>query len=462
MPAASTSSGWAPRSRASRLPTFRRIAHAIGAFRSPIAPEPDSTMTIPSILKNRAGLVGLGLLLVALIIWFAGPYFAFASAKPLDSAVERLVAILVLVAAYTLYVLFKQMRNARDNQRLADEVRAASGEALHLSKRFDEAIQTLKGRRKGAGLYDLPWYVIIGPPGSGKTTVLVNSGLNFPLAQKFGKEALRGVGGTRSCDWWFTDQAVLLDTAGRYTTQDSNAPKDSAGWTAFLQLLRRYRRHQPINGVIVALSASDLLTLDDAQREQHGRAIRERLDELSAHLRIEFPVYFLVTKCDLIAGFTAFFDDLGEEARTQVWGSTFAMDVTESGLAAESFGPEFDRVLDRMQKRVVPRMQTERDPRRRVADLAFPQQMSLLRPILTDVFKRVFGAWNSTARCCSGVCTSPVVPRKEHPSTDCWVRLRAHSASRARWRLPPPAVARRISLSGCSKMSFFRRRVLPV
>src|ERR1700761_8943962 len=392
MPAASTSSGWAPRSRASRLPTFRRIAHAIGAFRSPIAPEPDSTMTIPSILKNRAGLVGLGLLLVALIIWFAGPYFAFASAKPLDSAVERLVAILVLVAAYTLYVLFKQMRNARDNQRLADEVRAASGEALHLSKRFDEAIQTLKGRRKGAGLYDLPWYVIIGPPGSGKTTVLVNSGLNFPLAQKFGKEALRGVGGTRSCDWWFTDQAVLLDTAGRYTTQDSNAPKDSAGWMAFLQLLRRYRRHQPINGVIVALSASDLLTLDDAQREQHGRAIRERLDELSAHLRIEFPVYFLVTKCDLIAGFTAFFDDLGEDARAQVWGTTFGMDITESGLAAESFGPEFDRVLDRMQKRVVPRMETERDPRRRVADLAFPQQMSLLRPILTDVLKRVFGA----------------------------------------------------------------------
>ena len=70
--------------------------------------------------------------------------------------------------------------------------------------------------------------------GSGKTTVLVNSGLNFPLAQKFGKDALRGVGGTRNCDWWFTDKAILLDTAGRYTTQDSNARADSAGWISFL------------------------------------------------------------------------------------------------------------------------------------------------------------------------------------------------------------------------------------
>ena len=90
-------------------------------------------------------------------------------------------------------------------------------------------MQALKARRDGAGLYDLPWYMIIGPPGAGKTTVLVNSGLNFPLAEKFGKEALRGVGGTRSCDWWFTDQAVLLDTAGRYTTQDSNQQRRRSG-----------------------------------------------------------------------------------------------------------------------------------------------------------------------------------------------------------------------------------------
>ena len=116
--------------------------------------------------------------------------------------------------------------------------------------------------------------------GAGKTTVLVNSGLNFPLAQKFGKEALRGVGGTRNCDWWFTDKAILLDTAGRYTTQDSNARADAAGWGAFLELLRKFRGRQPINGVIVAISASDLMAVDEQEREQHVAAIRERLDEI--------------------------------------------------------------------------------------------------------------------------------------------------------------------------------------
>jgi type VI secretion system protein ImpL len=357
-----------------------------------------------SLFRNRAVLVALGLLLLALIIWFAGPYFAFASVKPFESVVGRLVAILFLVTLYAVLVLLRQVRNAQQNQRFAEEVskqadtagaedaRAASEEAAQLSKRFGEALQALKARRNGAGLYDLPWYMIIGPPGAGKTTVLVNSGLNFPLAQKFGKEALRGVGGTRSCDWWFTDQAVLLDTAGRYTTQDSNRSADAAGWTAFLQLLRKHRPRQPINGVIVAMSAADLLRLDERGREQHSRAIRERLDELSRNLKIEFPVYFLVTKCDLIAGFTPTFDELGAEGRSQVWGSTFALEVTESGRAAESFTAEFDRLLERLQQRVVPRMQADRDPSRRLAVLAFPQQMALLKPVFADLLKQVFAA----------------------------------------------------------------------
>ena len=62
---------------------------------------------------------------------------------------------------------------------------------------------------------------MIGAPGAGKTTALLNAGLEFPLTDSLGKEAVRGVGGTRHCDWWFTDSAVLIDTAGRYALQES-------------------------------------------------------------------------------------------------------------------------------------------------------------------------------------------------------------------------------------------------
>jgi type VI secretion system protein ImpL len=358
-------------------------------------------------LKNRAVLVFLGLVLLSVLLWFVGPYFAFADYKPLESVVARLVAIIVIVVIWAVTLQIRQLRSASASDKIAAEVVAQSGgdatgasgdgnpaEAAQLRKRFEDAIAALKkSRRKGAAnLYDMPWYVMIGPPGAGKTTVLANSGLNFPLAKEFGKDALRGVGGTRNCDWWFTDKAILLDTAGRYTTQDSNAGADAAGWTAFLQLLRKFRGRQPINGVIIAMSASDLLNADDPERERHAKAIRMRLDEIGRTLGIGVPAYFLVTKCDLVAGFAETFEDLGHDLRAQVWGTTFPIEATESGRAPESFAKDFAHLLKRLQHGVLARMERARDPQRRVAILAFPQQMAVFGPLLDDLLKRVFTA----------------------------------------------------------------------
>ena len=87
------------------------------------------------------------------------------------------------------------------------------------------------------------------------------------------------------CDWWFTDDAVLIDTAGRYTTQDSDAAVDKAGWDAFLDLLKRTRARQPLNGVMVAIAVSDIAAAPPRERLAHARAIRRRVKELSRPTR---------------------------------------------------------------------------------------------------------------------------------------------------------------------------------
>jgi type VI secretion system protein ImpL len=350
--------------------------------------------------KSRWFITAIGLSLIAAQIWLGGPYLGIGDSQPLAGAAARIALILAIVLIWLVclqIVLWREKRKtaqmsgelAGQDAQLTDDRSAA--ERAQLQRRFQEAIDTLrKTRKKGGNLYALPWYVVIGPPGSGKSTLLQNSGLEFPLSEHFGKEALRGIGGTRNCDWWFTDEAVFLDTAGRYTTQDSDAVADASAWEEFLKLLRRYRKRRPLNGVIVTMSMSDLLTLDESARQQHIRAVRRRLDELTQHLKVGVPVYLVFTKCDLVAGFGEFFDDLGPELRSQVWGMSFPVEKTIDGSACTMFGAEFDLLLARLNTRVIERLHAERDRGRRAAVLSFPQQLGALREIARQFVEGVF------------------------------------------------------------------------
>ena len=354
-----------------------------------------------SFFKRRAFRLLIGFLLIAIFIWYLGPYFAFASYAPLESASSRLIVILLVATCWLVWGLIKRLRASQASAQLVGAVLRQSrreqepqpsAEALKLRERFDEAVGSLTKRGKaGRSLYDLPWYVFIGAPGSGKTTALVNSGLKFPQEQRGGR-AVRGVGGTRNCDWWFTDEAVFLDTAGRYTTQDSDATSDSEGWREFLALLTKHRKRRPLNGVVLTISAQDLLLLGDAGREAHVDAARRRLSELTRELQIQLPVYLMVTKCDMVAGFNEYFDDLEQAERAQVWGVTFPYEDSLSDAAAEGFADEFGELMGRLNSRVFSRLEDERGPRRRASIFAFPQQMAALREPLAQFVVDVFSS----------------------------------------------------------------------
>ncbi|WAF83435.1 type VI secretion system membrane subunit TssM [Metapseudomonas otitidis] len=346
----------------------------------------------------------LGLIALSLVIWFVGPLIAIGGFEPLASATVRWVIIILLFAVWIGWRVLRLIQARRNAAKVMqglvavapDAATVATSEELAtLKQRMDEALALLKRAKLGGherrNLYELPWYVIIGPPGSGKTTALVNSGLNFPLAEHMGSGAIRGVGGTRNCDWWFTDEAVLLDTAGRYTTQDSHAEVDKAAWLGFLDLLKTQRKRRPIDGAFVAISLSDLLLGSETERAAHARAIRARVQELYTQLGVRFPIYVMLTKLDLVPGFMEFFDALSKEERAQVWGMTFALDDGKSAEGPLSvFGSEFALLEQRLNERLVERLQQERDPARRDLIYGFPQQFAALRDALSGFLDGVF------------------------------------------------------------------------
>jgi type VI secretion system protein ImpL len=274
--------------------------------------------------------------------------------------------------------------------------KAAAEEMGKLRSKLEDALTQLRKAPASAGkkrqyLYELPWYILIGPPGSGKTTALINSGLKFPLSDKFGRDPLRGVGGTRNCDWWFSDDAILLDTAGRYVLQDSNEAVDKKVWRGFLGLLKQFRPRQPINGALVAIGLPDLMQMTPEERSQHARAIKSRLVELQGEFGLRFPVYVLLTKMDRIAGFVEFFDDLDREERAAVWGMTFPLDdAPGSAPAIAGLSGEFDLLMERLNSRVLQRVNDERDFERRGRIFGFPLQVATLKTMLKDFMEEIF------------------------------------------------------------------------
>ena len=336
----------------------------------------------------------VGALVLAALVWLAGPLVSIGDVQPFEGAVTRIViitCIFLIVGGSIAWRVIARRRAAAAIAAAMTQPAEEESDAPILKEKMEDALATLKrtGKSSASALYDLPWYLIIGPPGAGKTTALINSGLKFPLAADNAAKAVQGVGGTRYCDWWFTDSAVLIDTAGRYTTQDSDAKVDRRSWLAFLEMLRNNRPRQPINGVIVAISIADVINLPPEEVAAHADAIRKRLNELHEELKVDYPVYAVFTKMDLVVGFSEYFADLDEEKREVVWGATFP----GADKRANNVGKvpeEMDLLMQRISERMAERLQEEPDLRSRAVLFGFPAQIGAIRKPIADFLNRIF------------------------------------------------------------------------
>ncbi len=323
------------------------------------------------------------------------------------------ILVLILLLAFLLggYLLFKAWRRKLRSAQLGGELAQHSSASPRgisdpgqrarlddLRKKFETGVREYKAR--GKDLYKLPWYAIVGEPGSGKTEAVRHSNVGFPPGMQ---DEFQGVGGTINMNWWFTNNAVLLDTAGRLMFEEVR-PGETSEWKEFLTLLKKNRPNCPINGLLLVIPSDSLIkdSADDIQRK--AGKIAQQLDVIQRVLDVRFPVFIIVTKCDKINGFREFFDGLTDpqlQHQMTGWSNPSPLD---DPFRPDLVDQHLNQVVKRLGKR---RLGLLRDPvpenssGRRTDEVdslyALPHSLSLLAPRLRRYLETIFvaGEWSS-------------------------------------------------------------------
>jgi type VI secretion system protein ImpL len=254
---------------------------------------------------------------------------------------------------------------------------------------FSRGLRFLKEHVAGRNfLYDVPWLMMLGPADSGTSTVLANAASSSSLAQWGG----RTFGLAGGLEWWFYQRGLVLNPPSD-TVLRSDGTSDRANWHALLQLLARKRARRPLDAVVLALSAGDLLenpnSANPGELTSRADVLRQKLSQLRRGASMRMPVYVLVTKCDLIPGFTSFASELPAVLQADMfgWSNPYPLD--------EAFSPDWvDQCCAEMRRRIMEQqieLFVERE-RLREPDgvFLFPAQFQMLQAPLRRYLAQIF------------------------------------------------------------------------
>lgn len=219
---------------------------------------------------------------------------------------------------------------------------------------------------------DLPWYLVIGPAGVGKSTLLANAELTFFAEDKLVYPTPSGVETTGHSNWWISESAVFIDVPGYYLSKPE----------LWLELLRLVKRQKRLRGVIMVLSTAELVLQSRQKCDQIVQLMKQRIQDIAQHYKEPFSLSIILNKVDMLSGFEDFFDELSWEERTQSWGIRF--DRTPGAQLLANFETEYDHLLKRLNERLIWRLHQEREIGRRIVTKDFPVQIESIKSLIAS------------------------------------------------------------------------------
>lgn len=328
-----------------RLPTPRLFS----GLRSALRP------AMPRFKVSAFWLLILAWIFLLVWIWWKGPAWSLYDEHWLKPLANRWLATaawgLIALAWLTVRVMKRLQQLERQQKQQREETLDPISVALnvqqrHLDRWLLRLQRHLDSRRY---LWQLPWYMVIGPAGSGKTALLREG---FPSDIIYTPDAVRGTEQRLYITPHVGQQAIIFDADGILCEPAETDLLPHRLWEHWLDWLVQKRDRQPFNGLILTLDLPDLLTADKRRREHLVQMLRSRLQDIRQHLHCQLPVYVVLTRLDLLHGFAALFRSLDKRGRDAILGVTFTRHAHEnddwrSELSAfwQSWGEQLNHAL---------------------------------------------------------------------------------------------------------------------
>ena len=307
------------------------------------------------------------------------------------------VVVILIAAAVIVLVLRRAKRAAEAEAAGVSDDSAESAELLSLlpskslALSFSRGMKILRAKADGRdSRYDVPWILMIGAEGSGTTAVLESAGHSLSTLAE-GGPALGVQGGP---EWWFYEDGLVLNAPEGLIVGPDNRGPSERGWFALLRQFVKHRPRRPIDGVILALSAKDLIyssrpAPDRVSPLEKAEILRLKLAQLRRVFALRVPVHVLITNCGEVPGFSAFAAELPPPLRDSIfgWSNPYALDVAFSPAWVDvGFEVVLHQLVERQMEVYVERGEVADSD----AVFQFPRELGRLREPLREQLERIF------------------------------------------------------------------------
>ncbi len=301
----------------------------------------------------------VAVIVLGYIVWNYGPLLHIGQHHPFESISNRLISLVALAFLWGLTNIRTELNPFRSHHYfdIHSQIKIISHKLKEVQKEIRKAQKSTRQLNK-----TVHWHLVVGPCHSGKTSLL-----NYALDSDQDHNLITA---TQDCAIWHTLDNVYIELGERFLPNHEDAEACKILFQEFLKLCENLNIH--FHTVLVTIPINQVMTNTVDVEITRTHQILTTLIAQDPGL----PISIIFTKCDQMAGFTAFFSDLPMDERDQYCGVRLPFGLTSSALK-KTINTNLQQLNRRFHDRLLSRLQQETHPMQRSAMHDFPYQFEL-------------------------------------------------------------------------------------